>query len=159
PQAYDTAVGDLVVSVSAIPNRPGMNGFTVLAASSRRPPPAPIDGVTLDLGRSSASRTLPLRQIEPGRYFGTGRLDSTGPITITAVIRRAGERRTVTIPWRVSPKPAPPAVTPQEHHLAPYLNAAALCVLLLALCAGALRLVVRRRRRPPDTDAPAPAET
>src|SRR5262245_15106144 len=52
PRAYDTTVDDLVVSVSATPNRPGVNGFTMLAASSRRPPPAPIDGVTLKLGRS-----------------------------------------------------------------------------------------------------------
>jgi copper transport protein len=159
PQARDATAGDLVVSVSATPNRPGANGFTVLAASSRRPPPAPIDGVTLKIGRSGASGTLPLRQIDPGRYFGTGRLDSAGPVTITAVVRRAGERVTVTMPWRVSPRATPPAVTPQEHRLAPYLNAAALCVLLLALAAGARRIAVRRRRRQPDTDSPAPAET
>jgi len=159
PQAYDTIVGDLTVSVSATPNRPGVNGFTVLAASSRRPPPAPIDGVTLKLGRSGESGTLPLRQIEPGRYFGTGRLDSAGRITITAVVRRAGERLTVTMPWRVSPKAVPHTVTRQEHRLAPYLNAVALCVLLLALCASVQRIVVRRRhRRRLDTDSPAPAE-
>jgi copper transport protein len=148
-----------VVSVSATPNRPGANGFTVIAASSRRPPPAPIDGVTLKLGRSGESGTLPLRQIEPGRYFGTGRFGSAGPITITAVIRRAGERLTVTMPWRVSPKAVPPTVTRQEHRLAPYVNAIALCVLVLALSAGALLIVVRRRRsRQIDADSPAPAE-
>jgi len=159
PQAYDTTIHDLVVSVSATPNRPGVNGFTVLAASSRRPPPAPIDGVTLKLGRSGASGTLPLRQIEPGRYFGTGRLGWAGPVTITAVVRRAGERLTVTVPWRVSPKAVPPRAPPQDHRLAPYANAAALCVLLLALGAGVLCIAVRRRRRPPDMDARAPAET
>jgi copper transport protein len=159
PQAYDTTVDDLVVSLSATPNRPGANGFTVLAASSRRPPPAPIDGVTLKLRRSGESGTLPLQQIEPGRYFGTGRLDSAGPITITAVVRRAGERLTVTMPWRVSPEAVPPTVARQEHRLAPYVNAAALCVLLLALSAGVQRIVVRRRRRRQlDTDSPAPAE-
>jgi copper transport protein len=157
-QAYDTTVDDLVVSVSATPNRPGVNGFTVLAASSRRPPPAPIDGVTLKLGRSGESGALSLRQIEPGRYFGTGRLDSAGPITITAVVRRAGERLTVTVPWRISPKAVPPAAARPEHRLAPYLNAVALCVLLLALSAGVLRIVTRRRRRQLDTDSPAPAE-
>lgn len=157
PRAYDTTVEDLVVSVSATPNRPGVNGFTVLAASSRRPPPAPIDGVTLKLGRSGESGTLPLQQIEPGRYFGTGRLDSAGPITITAVVRRAGERLTVTMPWRVSPEAVPPTVARQEHRLGPYVNAVALCVLLLALSAGVQRIVVRRRRQL-DTDSPAPAE-
>jgi len=160
PRTYNTTVDDLVVSVSATPNRPGVNGFTVLAASSRRPPPAPIDGVTLTLGRPGEPGTLPLRQIEPGRYFGTGRLDAAGPITITAVVRRAGERLTVTMPWRVSPKAAPPTVARPEHRLAPYVNAVALCVLLLALSAGGQRIVVRRRRRRQlDTGPPAPPET
>jgi copper transport protein len=159
PRAYDTTVDDLVVSVSATPNRPGANGFTVLAASSRRPPPAPIDGVTLRLGGPGEPGTLPLRQIEPGRYFGTGRLDSAGPITITAVIRRAGQRLTVTMPWHVSPKAAPPTVARQEQGLAPYANAVALCVLVLALIVGGQRLVARRRRhRQLDTDSPPRAE-
>jgi copper transport protein len=158
PRAYDTTVEDLVVSVSATPHRPGVNGFTVLAASSRRPPPAPIDAVTLKLGRSGEPGTLPLRQIEPGRYFGTGRLDSAGPITIIAVVRRGGERLRVTMPWRVSPKAVPPTVPRPEYRLAPYLNAVALCVLLLALSVGVQRIVVLRRRRRLDTDSPAPAE-
>jgi hypothetical protein len=39
------------------------------------------------------------------------------------------------------------------------VNAVALCVLMLALIAGVLRIVVRRRRRErPGTDSPAPAE-
>jgi copper transport protein len=159
PQVYNTTVDDLVVSVSATPNRPGANGFTVLAASSRRPPPAPIDRVTLKLGRSGESGTLTLRQIEPGRYFGTGRLDSAGPVTITAVVRRAGERLMFTMPWRVSPRAVPPTVARQEHRLAPYVNAVALCVLVLGLSAGVWRIAVRRRSlRQLDTDSPAPAE-
>ena len=157
-RAYDATIHDLVVSVSATPNRPGVNGFTVLAASSRRPPPAPIDGVTLKLGSSGESGTLPLRQIEPGRYFGTGRLDSAGPVTITAIVRRAGERLTVAVPWRVSAKAAPPTAPRQEHRLAPYLNAAAVCVLLLALVVGVQRIAARRRRQLAP-DSPAPAET
>jgi copper transport protein len=158
PRAYDTTVKDLVVSVSATPNRPGVNGFTVIAASSRRPPPAPIDGVTLRLGGPGESGTIPLREIEPGRYFGAGRLGPGGPIKITAAIRRAGERLTVTMPWHLSPRAAPPKAPPQEHRLAPYVNAIALCVLLLALGTGVQRIVVRRRRGQPGTDSPAPAE-
>jgi copper transport protein len=157
-RAYNTTVDDLVVSVSATPNRPGINGFTVLAASSRRPPPAPIAGVTLRLSGSGKSVTIPLREIEPGRYFGAGRLGPAGPIKITAAIRRAGERLTVTMPWRLSPKAAPPAAPTQEHHLAPYVNAIALCVLLLALGVGMQRIVVHRRRRRPGLPSPVQAE-
>src|SRR5262249_45796559 len=72
PRAYDTTVDDLVVSVSATPNRPGVNGFTVLAASSRRPPPAPIDGVTVKLGRAGEDGTRPPRHREPGHDFRAG---------------------------------------------------------------------------------------
>ena len=61
------------------------------------------------------------------------------------------------MPWRVSPKAVPPTVHRPEYRLAPYLNAVALCVLLLALSAGVQRTVVRRRRRL-DTDSSAPAE-
>jgi hypothetical protein len=53
----------------------------------------------------------------------------------------------------------PPTVARQEHRLAPYVNAVALCVLVLGLSAGVWRIVVRRRRlRQLDTDSPAPAE-
>jgi hypothetical protein len=62
------------------------------------------------------------------------------------------------MPWHVSPKAVPPTVARPEHRLAPYVNAIALCVLLLALSAGVQRIVVRRRRRQPDSDSPAPAE-
>src|SRR5262249_23009134 len=154
PRAYDTTVKDLVVSVSATPNRPGINGFTVLAASSRRPPPAPIDGVTLRLGSAGEYGTIPLREIEPGRYFGAGPLGQAGPVKITAAIRRAGERLTVTMPWHLSPKAAPLKAPPKAHRLAPYVNAIALCVLLLALGTGVQRIVVRRRRRQPAADSP-----
>ena len=62
------------------------------------------------------------------------------------------------MPWRLAPKAAPPKAPTQEHRLAPYVNAIALCVLLLALGVGVQRIVVHRRRRPPGLPSPAPAE-
>src|SRR5205807_1682399 len=50
PPVRSGTVADLIVSVSVTPNRPGVNGFTVRAASNRRPAPAPIDDVALQLG-------------------------------------------------------------------------------------------------------------
>jgi hypothetical protein len=73
-------------------------------------------------------------------------------------VRRAGERLTVTMPWRVSPKAVPHTVARQEHGLAPYVNAVALCVLLLVLSVRVQRIVARRRHRQLDTGPPAPAE-
>src|SRR6476469_7416993 len=43
------SVADLVVTISATPNRAGFNAFTVTAASSRRPAPRPIDSVILEV--------------------------------------------------------------------------------------------------------------
>src|SRR4029453_3062656 len=154
----DATVADLVISVSASPNQPGVNGFTVLAASSRRPPPAPIHGVGLKLSEADTTTAIPLQQLEPGRYFGAARLDSVGPVTITAVVRRDGQRLTVDVPWQVSTEPAP-AVSPRPYYrLAPYVNAIALGLLLLALGAGARLLAVRHKRQQFDEVPPAAEE-
>jgi len=97
------------VSMSASPNQPGVNGFTVRAASSRRPPPAPIDGVLLDLG--GTGDLVALEQTASGEYFGTARLNRSGTVRVTAVVRRAGQRIAVPLSWSVSPA-APPASQP-----------------------------------------------
>ncbi|MFF0369939.1 copper resistance protein CopC [Micromonospora sp. NPDC005087] len=138
------SVGDVVVSVTVTPNQPGTNGFTVLAASSRRPPPAEIEDVTVEFDRGSTA--VPLREIEPGRYFGIGNLSGPGLVQVTAVIHRGGARLTVPLQWSVSaPAAAPP---PSRDRLAPIANAAAAAVLgLLAVLAG-WRLTAVRRRRP-----------
>ena len=154
-RASDATVADLVISVSASPNRPGVNGFTVLAASSRRPPPSPIDGVALKFVKSGETTTIPLQEFEPGRYFGTAQLDSAGPVTITAVVRRDGQQLTVDVPWRVSTEPAPVVSPRLDYRLAPYVNAIALGLLLLALGAGVRLLAMRRKRQRLDAAQPA----
>lgn len=149
---------DLIVTVEATPNQPGMNGFTVLAASSRRPPPAAIDAVTLELaGGDGAGDSLRLGQVEPGRYFGTTELDRAGPLRVIVVVQRDGKRLTVPVPWQVDAEsvPAPP---PQPvYRLAPYLNGLALCLLALALAGVWWRIRTRRRQRV-DVAPPEPAE-
>jgi copper transport protein len=90
-------VKDLVVDVSVTPNRAGVNAFTVTAASSRRPAPAPIDGVALLLPEGGTV----LRQVQPGRYFGTGSLKLLGPVRLTVVVYRAGARLEVPMTWSV----------------------------------------------------------
>jgi copper transport protein len=157
-RASDATIEDLVISISASPNRPGVNGFTVLAASSRRPPPSPIDRVALRFIKHGETTTVPLQEIEPGRFFGTAQLDSTGPVTITAVVRRGGQRLTVTVPWQVSAEPVLAASPRPDYRLAPYVNAIALGILLLALGAGVRLLAVRRKRQRFDAARPPAAE-
>jgi copper transport protein len=134
------SVADLVVTVSATPNRPGLNAFTVTAASSRRPAPRPIDTVSLEVVGAKSTVSPPLQPIGAGRYFGVARLDS-GPVReMRAVIERNGEQLGVTVPWTVS------AAT-DTARLAPYVNtlAASLAVAFLGLVVG---WFVLRRRRP-----------
>jgi copper transport protein len=137
-------VDDIVVSLSVTPNRAGSNGFTVLAASGRRPPPAPIDGVTIE--SLAGSGTLALQEIAPGRYFGTARLAAPGVTRAVVVIRRGGAALTVPIDWSVPAGVLPTPPVPPGDGLAPIVNAMAIAVLgILAFVIW--RLVSLRRRR------------
>ncbi|MET8909563.1 copper resistance protein CopC [Micromonospora sp. NPDC004551] len=138
------SVADIVVSVTVTPNRPGTNGFTVLAASSRRPPPAEIEDVTISLDRGSTA--VALREIEPGRYFGTGDLSEPGAVQGTVVIQRGGARLMVPLQWTV-PTPAAAPQRPRDR-LAPITNVAAVVVLGVLAVLGGWRLTAVRRRRP-----------
>jgi len=157
PAAAETgsaAVGDLVVTVSVTPNQPGMNGFTVLAASSRRPPLASVDGVALELAMAGGTSTVDLQPVAPGRWFGTGQLDQSGRLRMEAVVRRAGKRLAVPVSWwvgQVGQVPAQQVTAPSGRRLAPFVDGLALSLLAGALVLGAGWLVlVRRRRRRPD---------
>jgi copper transport protein len=133
---------DLLVSVSVTPNRPGVNGFTVLANSSRRPAPAPIDDVRLQLTRDGRTSFVLLQEVDEGTYFGTGSLDAAGRWGLRAIVSRAGARLIAPVGWSVAP-PARVAVE-SGRRLAPIANAIALSV----LAAGLAVIVVRRRERP-----------
>jgi copper transport protein len=163
-QTSSGSVADLVVTVSATPNRPGVNGFTVMAASSRRPPPAPLQDVALSLGGGAGAVTL--RQVGPGRWFGTGRLERAGNLRLQAVIRRSGKRLAVPFSWWVGPPVEPPSAArptspDRGRRLAPYVDGIAVSLLVGALGVGAGWLVLARRRRrrpPPVIPAAVPAQ-
>lgn len=149
PPATDTisrSVDDLLVTVSVNPNRPGVNGFTVLAASSRRPPPSAIDDVTLRLVGSGGDAAVALHEVQPGRYFGTASLDSSGRARLTAIVQRGGERITFPLAWTVA-DPAPARFVQRSgRRLGPIVDALAWLLLLAALTAVGAWAWVRRRR-------------
>ncbi|MCU1659439.1 MAG: Copper transport protein [Pseudonocardiales bacterium] len=149
-QTRSGSVADLVVSVSATPNSPGVNAFTVVAASSRRPPPEPVTRLTLKVKQGTASIVVPLQQTAPGRYFGTARIPAAGSIGFDAVIQRGGQRLAVEIPWQVG-EPGPARVV-TARRLAPIVDGMALALLIGGGIAGAAWAWRRRsaRRRPPD---------
>jgi copper transport protein len=128
-QSRSATVADLLVTVTAAPNRPGSNGVTVLVASSRRPPPAPVNAVTLDSVR--------LAPVGADRYFGTVEFAQYGAVPLTAVLQRGPERLTVTVPWQVT------GSSGHGRSLAPYVNGLAIAVLV----AGGVAAAFARRRR------------
>ncbi|MDT4933058.1 MAG: copper transport protein [Pseudonocardiales bacterium] len=134
PQARSGAMDDLVVTVSATPNQPGPNAFTVIVASSRRPPPAAIDELALTITQDGIASVVPLRQVEPGRYFGTGPLAGSEDPQIAAIIHRSGRTLAVTLAWQLAVSsdatPAP------AHRLAPIVNGLALALLVAIGAAG-----------------------
>jgi copper transport protein len=151
------AVGDLVLSVSATPNRPGLNGFTVIAVSNRRPAPAAVDTVALVVSTGDQRSTVAMQPVGADRWFGSTELSAPGAVRIDAVVQRAGQRLVVPVVWTVGPRPGPPpAALPPAHALAPYVDALAVAVLVLAGLAW-LGYGWRRRRargRPAEPGEP-----
>jgi copper transport protein len=141
--------GDLLFTVSSTPTRAGAtNTFSVLAASSRRPPPAPITSLTLELARGSLSTTVPMTHIGEGRYFGSVVLREPGKWRVSVVARRAGGRIVARTSWPLGrPDPARP-VTYSTRSLAPILDAAAALTLGLVLLGAVWILAGRPRPRP-----------
>jgi len=155
-ESRTVSAADLLVTISATPNAPGVNAFTVLAASSRRPPPAPLDGVTLELRAAGGPTGVPLTEVEPGRYAGTARIAAAGPLRLSAVLRRGGQRLAVEVSWRVAAAPPGSAAGPSGRSAgapagpgqpaAPYRAVLAAWLLSAALLLGARRLPAGVRR-------------
>ena len=108
PSALSQSVGDLVITLSAKPNRPGQNVFTVFASSIRRPPPAEISRVILrftSLEQESGHESAVMEEVEPGRYLlGGSQLSLAGAWQVDVVVRRLGlEDRTARFYWIVAP--------------------------------------------------------
>jgi hypothetical protein len=135
------SASDLVVTVGVSPDRPGRNGVTILVASSRRPPPAPVDGVTVT--RDTAP--VPVDRVEPGRFTGSVTVGAPGPVRLTVVVHRASGDVAVPVEWAV-PEAAPSAPSPPAR---PVTDLVVLVALAVLVPAGAAWLVVTRGGRRP----------
>jgi copper transport protein len=122
---------DVVLSVTVSPNRPGANLVSVVAASSRRPAPAPI------LGIRAGGWTL--HSVGGNRWLGTVDLRSPGDTTLPIRVRRAGSELSASVGWRVEPADRSLPVRYSSRRLAPLTDRALLALLaVLAVAAGAL---------------------
>lgn len=125
---------DVVLSVTVSPNRPGANVVSVVAASSRRPAPAPI------LGIRTGGWTL--HSVGGNRWLGTIDLRSPGDTALPIRIRRAGSELATQVGWRVEPVDRSLPVRYSSRRLAP-LTDGVLVALLAALAAAAGALLYR----------------
>lgn len=143
---------DLVVRAAADPGTPGLNAFTVVAASAERPAPAPITSAALQLGGSA--RPLHLRPVGEDQYVTTGRIAASGLGVAKLILLRAGDRVTVPVRWHWAPVAAEPSEQPQSTRLSDYTNLLALAIaglVALALAGRATRRWVRMRPHVEET--------
>jgi len=105
--SLSTQMSDLVVTLSIKPNRPGQNFLNLGIYNTRRPAPAPIEAVTLQLQPPNGGNAieLPLETQGNGRYQIAGEyLNVAGDWKISLRAIRPGLADTnLTVPWQVGP--------------------------------------------------------
>ena len=153
--SLSTMVADLLVTFSIRPNHPGQNFVEAGVFNTRRPPPAPIERVTVKLAPPSTpgeAVTLAAQASPDGRYeFPSSAITSTGDWEVTVIIKRSGLPDAIVKGfWTVTP-PGPAIRAPvviSNRPLAPW-------TILLAILIGAglsvslITVGVRRAARSP----------
>jgi copper transport protein len=162
PATLTANAADLLVQVSLEPNRPGTNLLTAVVSNTRRPVPAPITGVTLQLSSPYfPTQTVKTTQAADGSWSG-GQLNLVpGATTIVATVHRPGlPDASVSIPFIVNVAPAwhQPKVlsTARWTPIAEWAAVFIVTVSLLAAWVGRRRAVRRRRRSAAQTALIAP---
>jgi copper transport protein len=154
PDTRSGPAGDVLVSLSAYPNRPGENLLRVRATSTRRQAPSDIAMVLVriasDVGGESIE-TVPLAAAGDGTYEGTTMaLGQAGSWRAEVVVRRAGvEDATVAFDWELpvaAPRPRLISNRPWRAQLEMVVVA-----LLVAQATTAVLFVRRTRPRPRRT--------
>ena len=153
PPTIATQADDLMISLSIKPNRPGQNFLSLGVFNTRRPVPAPIDHVAVQLqepDERGAHTILTADPLGAGRYQIAGdTIDAAGDWRIMVRVSRPGLPETrVTIPWLVAPATQPiqrRSVLISNQSLAPVLTLAALFV-AFGLAGVSVALWLRRRR-------------
>jgi uncharacterized membrane protein len=146
---------DLLVDISASPNRPGQNFVTATVLDTLRPPPGQVRRVTMTFSRGARHVTVPATRLDASRWQVAGtQLSASGAWRIAVAVERKGiYRATYATAWTVSSAPLPPGTHRARHSqrpLGPIMSALVL-VLAALLVAAALwrsraRLGMRRAR-------------
>lgn len=150
PNSLSQKVDDVVITLSAKPNRPGQNVLTVFASSTRRPTPAGIARVIVRftyLDQESGRLSADAEELEPGRYLlGGSQLSLAGNWQVDVVVRRLGLEDSVAhFDWIVAPPGETRPVIVSNTPLEPILTLAAAGLILLMPLVTALVWVKLRR--------------
>jgi hypothetical protein len=129
---------DLIFSLSVKPNRPGQNFLTLGVYNTRRPAPAPIEGVKIRLQSPDGDQDLnpPVELLGNGRYQIAGKyLNVPGVWKVSVSVNRPvlGRETSLTIPWQVLPPEGErrPVVFSNQP-LGPVLNLVLILLVVLA---------------------------
>jgi copper transport protein len=141
---------DLLVDISAAPNRPGQNFVTTTILDTLRPPPARVARVTMTFSRGARRVTVPATRLDANRWQLAGtQLAAPGRWRIAVAVERKGlARATYATAWTVSSPPLPPGTHRPRYSqrpLQPILSA--LAIVLAALLAAAGVWIGRSRFR------------
>jgi len=143
-----TGSDDLVFDFRVEPARPGMNFITVGVYQTRRPAPAPVRAVTLQVeGPGTAARSVALVATGPDRWQTTERLPA-GRFRLEAAASRPGLARTLAAtPLTVARAAAVPAPRGgwTQRPLEPMLRPLSVAAALLFAAVLVLRLGLRWR--------------
>jgi methionine-rich copper-binding protein CopC/putative copper export protein len=146
---------DLLVDVSAAPNRPGQNFVTATVLDTLRPPPAQVRRVTMTFSRGAQRVTVPATRLDANRWQVAGtQLSASGGWRISVAMERKGlDRATYATAWTVSSAPLPPGTHRPRYSqrpLRPIMSALALVLAALLVAAvlwrNRARLGIRRAR-------------
>jgi len=149
---------DLIITFSASPNRPGQNFISVNVYNTRRPAPAPIEHLQLQLVSPADPKnpiTLDPDSLGDGRYqVGGDFLNAAGAWHVSVRVSRNGlPVATTAFAWNVldsSVPTKPRVVLVSDHPLAPILTIAAFILAALGLgTLAALWLYPRLARTAP----------
>jgi copper transport protein len=155
------SAADLVIVLDVKPDRPGQNFLTLGVYNTRRPAPAPITGVDVRLAPPDGGSPIEQRAASLGanQYQVAGSMITvSGDWTLTVIVHRTSlPNATTIIGWTVFPalppnSTAPPLISRQP--LAPYVDVAALVLLLLS-AAAAVAFWAKKHRHTAPAEVPA----
>jgi copper transport protein len=144
---------DLLVTLTAKPNRVGTNVFQAIVGSAQRPPPGEVLGVTLRFRRGAETAVAPMTEVGPGRYRVSGDyLNQAGRWEVDVDVDRTRSADAVApFDWRTAPA-AGRAVVVSNRPFGPLLTALSIILLVGVLAASAILLRGPPRRPDPPQE-------